>query len=147
MIMTDLLTDLEAAEGLRLRAYQDTIGVWTVGYGHAHVAPGTAWTKDQAQAALIADVTRAVDLCDQHIAWWRTLSHARQQALCEMMFNMGWLSRDGLHGLGTFKNTLRLIEDGKFSAAAEALLTSHWAVQVGNRARRIADQIRTGVRA
>ena len=43
-----LISDLKRDEGLRLTAYKDTVGVWTVGYGHAHVAPGTVWTQEQA---------------------------------------------------------------------------------------------------
>lgn len=146
MIIADLLADLEVAEGLRLHAYQDTLGIWTIGYGHAHVAPGTVWTQPQAAAALLADINHAVDLCNQFIPWWKDLNNARQGVMAELMFNMGWLSKDGEHGLGTFHNTLRLVEDGKFSAASTALLSSHWAAQVKGRAQRLAQSLKTGVR-
>lgn len=45
---------LKNEEGCRLRAYQDTVGVWTIGYGHTgpDVYPGLVWTQDQAEKAL-----------------------------------------------------------------------------------------------
>jgi lysozyme len=42
-------------EGLRLHAYQDCVGVWTIGYGETlGVKPGMVWTKEQAVAQLRA---------------------------------------------------------------------------------------------
>jgi lysozyme len=48
-------------EGLRLKAYQDTGKVWTIGYGHtgAHAKPGNVITEAQADALLVADVAEA----------------------------------------------------------------------------------------
>lgn len=44
-------------EGLRLRAYQDSVGVWTIGYGHTKgVKPGDVWTQEHAEAMLTAEV-------------------------------------------------------------------------------------------
>lgn len=41
-------------EGLRLDAYQDVGGIWTIGYGSIGrgVVAGTKWTQEQADAAL-----------------------------------------------------------------------------------------------
>ncbi len=40
-------------EGLRLRAYQDAVGVWTIGVGETKgVRPGMVWTKDYAMSRL-----------------------------------------------------------------------------------------------
>jgi lysozyme len=45
---------IERKEGLRLHAYQDIAGVWTIGYGHTgpEVGPGVVWTKEQCDEAL-----------------------------------------------------------------------------------------------
>jgi lysozyme len=44
---------IEQFEGLRLTAYQDIAGVWTIGYGHTGgVYEGLVWTRRQADAAL-----------------------------------------------------------------------------------------------
>lgn len=146
MTTPHVIDDIGRDEGCRLTAYQDTLGVWTIGYGHAHVEPGTIWAKQRAVDALISDVHHAINLLDQNIAWWRGLNDARQDVLVNMCFNMGWLSADGKHGLGTFKNTLLQIEAGNYADAAAMMLKSLWAGQVKGRARRLAEQMRTGVR-
>lgn len=44
-------------EGCRLRAYQDIVGVWTIGWGEtAGVKPGDVWTQEQADERLRARV-------------------------------------------------------------------------------------------
>ncbi len=43
-------------EGLRLTAYQDSVGIWTIGYGHtAGVHEGDTCTEAQAEAWLAED--------------------------------------------------------------------------------------------
>ena len=49
-------------EGLRLEAYQDTGGVWTIGYGHtAFVKAGTTCTAEQAEDWLEQDAAPLFD--------------------------------------------------------------------------------------
>lgn len=44
-------------EGLRLTAYQDSVGIWTIGYGHtAGVKPGQVITSSEAENLLIKDI-------------------------------------------------------------------------------------------
>lgn len=47
-------------ESCRLQAYQDQVGVWTLGWGAtgSGIAPGVAWTQEQADNRLAADVAR-----------------------------------------------------------------------------------------
>lgn len=54
-------TMIEPYEGLKLQAYRDTNGVWTIGFGHtgADVHAGLVWTRDQAIAALVHDMLTA----------------------------------------------------------------------------------------
>nr|WP_205208480.1 hypothetical protein [Chromobacterium haemolyticum] len=44
---------IQQFEGLRLKAYQDAVGVWTIGYGHTgpDVTPGLVITQAQRRAA------------------------------------------------------------------------------------------------
>ncbi len=139
-----LIDDIKRDEGCRLKAYQDTLGIWTCGYGHAHVLPGTVWTEDQALAALASDINKAETALDRNAKWWRTLNDARQDVMVNLCFNMGW--GDGAHGLSSFHHTLGYIHEGDFTAASVGLLASKWAGQVGDRAHRLAEQMRTGVR-
>lgn len=140
-----LAEDLKRDEGCKLEAYRDTLNIWTVGVGHAHVEPGTVWTQAQCDEALEQDIAKAVALLDAHLPWWRTLNDARQDVAVMLTFNMGW--GDGAHGLSSFKHTLEAIRLGLYSAAAEGLLASKWAGQVKGRALRLATQLRTGERA
>jgi lysozyme len=146
-----LAEDLRRDEGLKLEAYPDPVTraePWTIGYGHtgAGVAEGLAWTLDQAESALSADIAHACRLCDALIPWWRTLDDARQDVLAQMMFNMGWRSRDGRHGLATFSRMLAAARTGDWRIAHDQMLASGWAGEVGDRARRLAQQMLNGAR-
>lgn len=145
MTTSHLADDLKRDEGCRLTAYPDTLGIYTIGYGHAHVRPGTVWTQAEADEALAADIAKAEALLDAHIPWWRTLTDPRQDVLANLCFNMGF--GDGIHGLSSFKHTLEAIRLSLYDSAAEGLLASKWAGQVHGRATRLAEQMRSGVRA
>lgn len=136
-----LFTDLERDEGLRLDAYKDTVGRWTIGYGHAEgVDPGARWSQGEAQTTLNADVDRCVAQLDRALPWWRGLDDVRQDAVAQMGFNMGVAT------LCEFVHALNYLRRGDYQNAAAGFLLSRWASQVGQRADRIAHLIRTGAR-
>lgn len=51
---------LKHFEGLRLKAYRDAVGVWTIGYGSTgqHVRSGLSITAPVAEALLLEDLER-----------------------------------------------------------------------------------------
>lgn len=50
---------IKSFEGLRLKAYQDAVGVWTIGYGTTRgVKPGQEISEAQAEALLKTDLNR-----------------------------------------------------------------------------------------
>ena len=53
--------------------------------------------------------------------------------------------RLGVGGLAQFKNTLALVESKRFEDAAVAMLQSKWTKQTPNRAKRHAEQMRSGL--
>ena len=134
----ELISQLKIDEGCRLTAYKDTVGVWTVGYGHAHVQPDTVWTQEQAEKQLIEDVARHNLELLRRLPWVAGLDIVRQRVLFNMGFNLGI---DGLLG---FKNTLEFVRTGQYAKAADGMLASKWAKQVGQRAVRLAQHMRTG---
>lgn len=76
-------------EKLRLTAYQDIVGVWTIGFGHtgAEVKEGLTITLDAAKALLLSDVETAekcVNNCVQGI-----ITQGQFDALCSFVFNLG----------------------------------------------------------
>jgi lysozyme len=143
--------ELVRDEGERLRAYRDTVGKWTIGVGHNLDDVGTAplgrsveevkangITADEAALMLEHDLERVDTDLDGHLPWWRKLDPVRQRVLVNMCFNMG------IGSLCGFRNTLRMVEVGNYTGAATGMLTSLWARQVGARATRLADMMKTG---
>lgn len=144
-----LIADLKRDEGLRLQAYPDPLtggDPWTIGYGHCgpEVRPGLVWTEAQAEAALIADIEAHNAQLAAALPWVARLDPARRRVLQNMAFNLGVGVAGGTKGLLGFKNTLGMIERGEYERAADGMLKSLWAKQVGQRAVRLSNTMRTG---
>lgn len=141
-----LLSDLKVDEGLRFIAYPDPIShgpPWTIAYGHTgrEVHPGLVWVQQQCDDALDADVSAVQQGLDTALPWWRSLDDLRQDCLVNQAFNMG------VHGLLGFGTYLGLVKAGNYAEAANDEMHTLWARQVGDRAARLAEQMRTGVHA
>jgi lysozyme len=76
-------------EGLRLKAYQDSVGVWTIGYGHTgpDVTPDKKITVDEAEALLHDDVTHAADSVLKLTGG--QVNQGQLDALTDFVFNIG----------------------------------------------------------
>lgn len=131
-----LILELERDEGLSLKPYRDSVGKLTIGVGRNLDDVGI--TQEEARFLLLGDIHSATAALDERLPWWTGLDEVRQRALANMMFNLG---PDRLLG---FKNTLALIHLGDYLAAAQAMLASKWAAQVGPRAERLAVMVRDG---
>ncbi len=81
----DLIT---SHEGLRLKAYQDSGGVWTIGYGHTATAKsGMTITKDQARTLFKRDVNRFEQCVNETIT--QPLTQEQFNALVSFAYNRG----------------------------------------------------------
>ena len=108
----------ERSEGCRLAAYQDQVGVWTIGYGHTKdVKRGDTCTQEQAAEWLSDDI----DACE--IAINRDvriqLTQNEFDALVDFAFNLG---------IGALEHSTlwRRLDAGDFArAAAEFPLWDH----------------------
>ena len=139
-----LPADLEREEARKLVGYLDSKGIATIGVGHTgpEVHVGMHITPAQADAYLVADLAKVTRGLDGALHWWRGLSDVRQDVLASMAFQMG------VGGLLKFKATLSAVEQGLYDLAASRMLASQWATQDSPaRARRMAMQMRSGVRA
>ena len=141
-----LVEQLKIDEGLRLSAYLDTVGVWTIGYGHTgpEVKPGLVWTEAQAEAALIEDILDHNAQLAEALPWVGGLDPVRRRVLQNMAFNLGIGSASKGTGLLGFKNTLEFVRTGQYDKAADGMLASKWAKQVKGRAVRLASEMRNG---
>jgi lysozyme len=102
-------------EGLRLAAYQDVAGIWTIGYGHTRgVFPGMTMTEAEADQALLDDLAGAEAVVEDATAGASTGDNqfAAMVALC---FNIGAANFRG-------STVLRQHCAGEFAGAADAFL-------------------------
>ena len=116
-------------EGLRLKPYKCSAGKWTIAVGRNLDDLGI--TEEEAMHLLKNDVARVENELSQ-LPWFHELNETRKNVVIDMCFNLG-LSRF----LG-FKKTIAAIEMGDYEEAAIEMLDSKWAIQVGNRAKKLA---------
>lgn len=89
-------TMIDSFEGVRLTSYQDSVGRWTIGYGHtgADVTPGMVITQAQAYGFLAVDLGTAsnevnVLVVAPLLAKGFRLSQNEFDALVDFCFNLG----------------------------------------------------------
>ena len=124
-------------EGFREKMYLDSTGHHTIGFGHClDYLPISA---KAAEIILNDDLQWFVDNLPLHLPWFSALDEARQVVMLDMAFNLGMI------GLMKFKDMLDYMADKKWDAAADAMLDSRWARQVGERAHDDARIMRTGI--
>lgn len=139
-----LVLELRRDEGVRYSPYNDSRGFMTIGVGHNMQASPLpdGWTfpldDEEVDALLESDLMTVYSDLDNALPWWEDLNAVRQRVICNMCFNLG------LPKLLGFKNTLTAMRQGRYADAATDMLNSAWASQVGHRAVRLANQMRTG---
>jgi GH24 family phage-related lysozyme (muramidase) len=127
-INEDGLLIVKSFEGLELVAYQDTVGVWTIGYGHTSMAgppqvvPGMAITEAEAERILRQDLTMFESGVNDELT---INTHPDQfSAMVSFAFNVG---------LGAYRDStlLRKHNGGDFVGAADEFL--RWVYAGGQR--------------
>lgn len=130
-----LRSQLERHEGLRLKPYRDIVGKLTVGYGRNLEDVGIS--RDEADFMLDNDIDQ-VEQYLETVDEYNELDEVRQTVLANLCFNVGF------HGLMKFKRMWAALGRGDYSRAADEMLDSKWARQVGYRAQELAEIMRTG---
>jgi lysozyme len=123
-------------EGKHLTPYRDTLGLLTIGVGHNLDAHGIS--EEVCDLLLTEDIARTLGGLRARLGWYADLAEPRRAVLENMAFNMG------VGGLLGFRKMLAAIQAGAWSKAADEMLDSDWARQVGDRAKRLAEQMRSG---
>jgi lysozyme len=134
-MMQTLIEQLKRDEGLRLKPYQDTVGKLTIGYGRNLVDKGIS--EEEAEMLLIDDVLYLRNRLTRY-PWFLVLNEPRQEVIINMAYNLG------MTGLLGFKRMIAALNAHNYSLAADEMLDSRWARQVGRRADELALQMRTG---
>ena len=131
-----LLADLKRDEGLRLKPYLCPAGKTTIGIGRNLDDRGI--TTEEAEYLARNDIAEAVRVCRRLFPAWDSMTDARQEALANMAFNLGE------RGLAKFTLMIAAAERGDWHTAADNVLASRYAYQVGDRAKRVAAALLNG---
>jgi GH24 family phage-related lysozyme (muramidase) len=111
-------------EGLRLQAYDDGVGVWTIGYGTTRypngqpVKPGDSITQAQAEQYLQNDIKGYAQKLAATVPFWSQMNANMHAALISFAYNLG----PGFYGSGGFETISRDLRDKNWTAVPQALL-------------------------
>ena len=134
--MNKLIEQLKVHEGVKLKPYKCSAGKLTIGVGRNIQDNGI--TMEEAEYFLQNDIAEARSQLLHAFPWMGDFNDARISAMINFTFNVG---------IGTvkkFENTLSYMQSGEWNKAADEMMDSRWARQVGNRAIEVTEQIRTG---
>ncbi|MEM7773685.1 MAG: lysozyme [Cyanobacteria bacterium P01_A01_bin.37] len=105
---------IKSFEGLRLTAYQDAVGIWTIGYGTTtNVYPGMRISLQKAEALLRDDLRRFEAAVNQLVT--RSLNADQFSALVALTYNIG-------ENAFASSTLLQKLNSGDRSGAAEEFL-------------------------
>jgi len=104
------ITLLKIFEGVKLKSYKDTGGVWTIGIGHTPANPNQVITQAEADKLLLNDLLRFEKALSGLVKV--KLNQNKIDALIIFMFNIG---------INAFKNStlLKLLNNNDFIKASE----------------------------
>ena len=155
--VSHFLDKLIEHEGMVLTVYQDTLGIDTIGIGRnlkdRGISPEELAYMDipnmaivytegisEADARYLAmnDIKIVENELSQVHKCVENLDAVRQLILMDMAFNIG------VPRLCKFKKMWNAIHEGNFDAASLEMMDSRWARQVGSRARKLSDAMKSG---
>lgn len=93
IINKESLDLIKSFEGLELKAYKDSVGVWTIGYGHTSMAgpptvkPGMTLTKREAEDLLLSDLKKYEKAVNDYVTV--DLNDNQYGALTSFTYNLG----------------------------------------------------------
>ncbi len=141
---------LEFHEGLRLEPYKDSLGYWTIGFGHlidrrvGGTVPKTIpLTLQEAEELLDLDLKKHKEELDRELPWAKDLDEVRYYILLDMTFNLGIEPFDG-DGFKDWPIFVGQVKRGDFKSAAVNMRKTLWADQVGQRAIRLSMMMEFG---
>ena len=104
---------LKYFEGCKLTAYQDSVGVWTIGYGHTKgVYDGMTITQDQAEQMLLSELEEYEGYIENMVTV--PLTQNQFDALVVWVYNLGPTN---------FRNStlLKELNSGDYTAAGKEI--------------------------
>ena len=125
-------------EGVRSSAYQDSEDLWTIGVGRLiDEKKGGKLSADEIEYLLDNDIDKIINQTTREFDWYYDLSEIRKEVILNMAFNLG------IGGVKKFKNMIGALKRHDWEDAAREMLDSKWSGQVGQRAIRLSEAMRT----
>lgn len=129
------IEQLKVDEGFRGQPYKCTADKLTIAFGRNLEA--NPLTEDEGTYLLKNDLEIVENKLDGR-DFFEKLNSVRKDVIINMTFNIG------LGGILRFKNMIKAILDDDYEHAANEMLNSKWARQVGARAERLAKKMKLG---
>ena len=141
--MSEVKNMVKAHEGLRTKAYKDSVGKWTIGYGHLigdGSSPGEyagrTLSEKEVDDLFEEDFAKHYKIAERTPGWSKA-NMTGKAAMIDLAFNMGqWWPK--------WKQTSSALEAGNGEKAAAGLRDSKWYTQVKGRGEQIASMIAVG---
>ena len=146
MDIKSLIEELIVDEGKINEIYKDHLGYETLGVGHLVLDTdkeygqpvGTKVSDETVTAYLTKDIENICKDLDRNIPFWRDLDEERQRVVANMGFNLG------INRLLQFEKFLNALENKNYDEAADQMMDSRWARQVGPRSERLKVRMLSG---
>ena len=143
MNLERLMESVKKHEGYRNKVYLDTLGKRTVGVGHLCVED--FWEDDKEyeekflMEILAEDLQNAIkgarELKEEHSC--TDIDEIAQEIIVEMVFQLG------KNGVSKFKNMWKALSEHNYTGARYEMLDSKWAKQTPNRAKSMAELMKS----
>ena len=141
--MDRLLQSVKHHEGYRNKVYLDTLGKRTVGVGHLCVEDFWEDDKEYEEKFLMEiladDLQNAIkgarELKEEHSC--TDIDEIAQEILVEMVFQLG------KNGVSKFRNMWKALAEKNYIGASFEMLDSKWAKQTPNRAKSMAELMKS----
>ena len=130
----DLINSIKEHEGYRSRAYKDSLGIPTIGYGFAIKDLGL--DQDLCDIILERKIKKLEDRVKTKFGWYPYMPLEIQNVVMEMCYQLG------VTGFSKFAKTIMYLKDKNFEKASEEMLDSLWARQTPNRARELSKRVK-----
>jgi len=131
-VMMSLIEMIKKHEGFRGMPYNDSLGFSTIGYGTK-----LPITEEEAELLLKHRLDEKILELSEKEPFYLDLPEKAQEVVANMAYQMG------VGGVLKFKKMWAALKAGDYKKAAEEMLNSRWAKQTPNRAKELAEIMRS----
>ena len=132
--MKDLLESIKKHEGFVEHAYDDSLGIPTIGYGFT--IKDLVLDEDIAEEILIRKLEKLKRNANSRFRWLEDMPVVIQEVILNMCYQLG------VTGVSKFRKAISALQEGDWQEAADEMLDSLWARQTPNRATELSNIVR-----